>query len=1103
MIVLPQSDGCAALAAESCQAEESTHPRLPALRSSVLEELTSAWERGERPELETFLERLSPVDGEGAVELIYRHFCLVEADGGNPDPDVYRHRFPGYDDALGRVLRLHAECPPSMLDRWIRATSDHGELPEAGDSIGPYALRRELGRGSFARVFLANQTDLEDRLVVIKVSTRTTREPWLLARVHYAHIVEIFSHATVDDGALQLICMPFWGGANLAAVLAAGRERRTRPALGSDVLADLDKVAAPEYRLDGPSRPAREIYSSMTYGQAMAWIVARLAEALDCAFHRGVAHGDVKPSNILLSADGNPMLLDFNLARDWAAAGPDAKRADPGGTLAYMAPERLRDLAQADGTGGSHTALTGSCPVPQAGPAGQISRDEDGGSEIADPRPHLADIYSLGMVFFEALTGRPPEQVEVPAIRESSRWAAPLKSAALAIARSRTARPATWIRTSLLAAGYPVSSGLQPILERCLDPNPLARYRRGWELAQDLDRWRTGMPLAFAPEPFWTQALPRWLRRRRRLLVTLCATVVVGLCAMVVATRWSSRVLERLPLFKYERYLDDPADYRFRRPSISLKRDPKLPSPSSRVFEFDGPRDLAIAARALRDYGVFTSREWRLRDDVRLLPAADREDLEVWLMEQAYRYARALFDETNSRLDCDRALTILDHASGPLSTRALAALRLRGTTKLGDSASSPIADRPEPRWRRSELAAAPAWIEEYLLAVAAEYEVDPQAAALHALEHYDNMLADRPSSYWGNYRAAAMCYRLGRNADAAAHLRRCLSRRPENAMIRGLRAACLALLNQFDEALRECDQALEGAQEVAVLFQNRALIRATSGKTEGVAEDVEHFELLSHVLPRAFWGRRTSVPGNPTGKHPVPVLEFPGAGGFGAGPAGTVEEAEARSGVTELQADELNARLNVARKIQEAGDVELAAAEFSKVLLFDPDHLAARMERALLAIQSGRLNDAGRDIDCVLAHPGLNAYLTEHPEFINGLYSAARAYLVQGKVAEGRALARRALDLAISAKLFRGECHFILARAYVMSRSTNPDLVEEAAKHLQNAFIAKRDYYRPVYESDTTFDPVRAKIDSYLALQSESTTSSRARSDERKEPSEK
>ncbi len=213
----------------------------------------------------------------------------------------------------------------------------------------------------------------------------------------------------------------------------------------------------------------------MTYGQAAAWIVARLAEALDCAFYRGVAHGDVKPSNILLSADGNPRLLDFNLARDWAGGAADADLADPGGTLAYMAPERLGDLAQSDRTesGGQLASSSGEL---EPGSAALVSRDPMGGALPTDPRPHLADIYSLGLVFLEALTGRPPDQIVFPPERDPSRRPALLQTGALALAPARFANPATSIRTSLTAAGYPPSSGLQSILARSLDPNPFARY---------------------------------------------------------------------------------------------------------------------------------------------------------------------------------------------------------------------------------------------------------------------------------------------------------------------------------------------------------------------------------------------------------------------------------------------------------------------------------------------------------------------------------------------------------------------------------------------------------------------------------------------------
>ena len=308
----------------------------------VLDEFTAAWERGEAPVVEDYLHHLDPADSEGAVELIYREYCLAEADGRGPDPSLYLARFPQHrGGGPERLLRLHGACSPSLLGRWLEPAAEG--LPEAGDSIGPYVLRRELGRGSFARVFLAEEADLENRLVVVKVSTRVTREPWLLARARHAHIVEIVRHTLVDDGAFQLICMPFFGGATLGAVLDARRERSRAAASGRDLLDDLDRAAAPEYPGGHDARPAREILARLSYDRAIAWIVARLAEALDHAFGRDVAHGDVKPSNILLSADGNPMLLDFNLARDGASRVDEPGRGgDPGGTLAYMAPERLR-----------------------------------------------------------------------------------------------------------------------------------------------------------------------------------------------------------------------------------------------------------------------------------------------------------------------------------------------------------------------------------------------------------------------------------------------------------------------------------------------------------------------------------------------------------------------------------------------------------------------------------------------------------------------------------------------------------------------------------------------------------------------------------------
>ena len=372
-----------------------------------------AWERGEESPVEGYLDRLDVSDSRGAVELIYREFCLAEAAGNRPDRSQYLRRFPQHKQALDRVLGLHEACSPSLLGHLVESTCAVQDLPCEGDEIGPYLLRRELGRGSFARVFLAEQSNLENRLVVVKIAARQTREPWLLARVRHAHIVEIVSHTMVDDGAFQLICMPFWGGGTLAAILAAQGQRTGRPTSGHDLLSDLDAVAAPEYPTVHPARPAREVLAGLTYDQALAWLGARLAEALDHAFSRDVAHGDVKPSNILLSADGNPMLLDFNLAREGSPLNPSQWVNERGGTLAYMAPERLRILA----AGGPHqdSVAVPEANEPEIGRANRPGASTDIDANEPEDAPHRADIYALGMVLLEAATGRMPAQPALPA----------------------------------------------------------------------------------------------------------------------------------------------------------------------------------------------------------------------------------------------------------------------------------------------------------------------------------------------------------------------------------------------------------------------------------------------------------------------------------------------------------------------------------------------------------------------------------------------------------------------------------------------------------------------------------------------------------------
>jgi len=1089
---------------------------------AILDELTAAWERGEESPVEEYLDRLNPSDNRRAVELIYREFCLAEAAGKQPQRSQYLLRFPQHREALDRVLGLHDLCSPSLLGRWVDSTCEGGDLPCEGDEIGPYVLRRELGRGSFARVFLAEQSNLENRLVVVKIASRQTREPWLLARVRHAHIVEIVSHTVVDDGAFQLICMPFWGGGTLTAVLAAQRQRHRRPTSGRDLLVDLDAVAAPEYPTVHPARPAREILAGLTYDQALAWVGARLAEALDHAFSRDVAHGDVKPSNILLSADGNPMLLDFNLARESSPVNSSEWKSDRGGTLAYMAPERLHAMAAVDST--SLDSQAG--PGENKSGAGQVGRpsasaEMDGGEP--DDAPQRADIYALGMVLLEALTGRKPEQLALPAeppLKERASW---FKTVAniYAAARARSAHEA--ILDAEAARGWTMAPGLRVILEHCLDPRPDGRYRRAWELAEDLDRWRTNRPLAFTVEPFWAHTVPCWFRRNKRRLTLTAAilSLMVGFSTAAVVLIRSQMGLGETARFKLARHWGDFEDYRYQRSSSDWLGDDRQRSASFETSEPGHSSAVETAVRAIRDYDVLGPVDWRRRDDVRALPAPEREDLELWLMEQVYRYCRELCDRPNSPEDWQRAWDALGRLKAPTPLPAFTALGQRLKLKLG------LDDPPTPQdtagsLARSNLdtgrAASPGspWLSEYLLGVAAEYDLDLQLegvrelaetptthgstnrdsggeplvetrrrSAERALGHYRELLELRPGSYWGHYRAAAACYVLGSFAETAEHLEHCLKQWPANPALRGQRAACLAWLERFDEALQECNRAVDGAPDLAELYRTRAFIRAAGGSKDGLDKvalyrDIQHFEMLSRIVPRNLWFTSASPVLASTDPLAGPERpwqsNYPAELDFEARLIDRSREPERPGKTAAADPDEINARGVLASAIREAGDSKLADAELAKILILDPDNIPARMIRALDALKNQRFEEALRDLNVILSHPGLTDYLRKDPSFLRGFHQATRRLLRNGKVEEARMIARRTLDLAIALGHPGSESHYLLARVYAVLARTDPEFIALAAKELWWVFSANT-LNQSQYVQDSEFDAVRAQLD--------------------------
>lgn len=984
--------------------------------SAAIADLTDRWGRGEPAPAESYLDGARHWPADRAVELVYREYRLAMTAGLSPSKAAYLARFPEHRGALERLLGLDAACPDSLLGRLDEADDD--PLPVAGDAIGPYVLERELGEGGFARVFLARQADLADRPVVVKVTTRPTREPWLLARARHPNIVEVLTHAEVDDGALQLIAMPFLGGAALSTVLA---RRRSRPAGSrpSRFLDDLDATAAPEHRASGAPGPSRAILRAMSDAEAFAWIAARLAEALDHARRRGVAHGDVKPSNVLIAADGTPMLLDFNLAQDWT----DADAVDAGGTLAYMAPERLLALAG------------------------------DGASAPDDERAHRADVYALGMVLLESLTGWSPADGADPG-RAAGRAA--FVAAARVMAEARR-RPAWVIRRAELHAGRSLPAALRAILRYALGPDPEARYARGLEMAEDLDRWRSDRPLAFAPEPSRLHAAARWARRRRRPLATGAAGLLAaGLVAWLATDGRSAQArLEQSARHKYARIVDSPESR-----ALHAQRpgdDPRRRRPSAGAFA------------ALREYDVVGDPAWRERDDFARLPREDRDDLELWLLEQALRYGRALARREDSPGDWRRARDVLDRACGGAWPAPMLQLRDRLTARIGDDDAHPATRAAHPA------------VDAYIRGVAAE--VDDEEAeevadvgARRAAGFYQEMLAIRPGSFWGRYRAAVVAFSLARWADAADGLSACLARRPGNPVLYGVYGTCLMKMGREADALDQCNRGIDLAPDHAELVQVRAFVRAGGQELDALGGDILRYERLRDALPDRFL-REPDAGDVATIGRDLPL--GPRRDGAPSDEAVGPEELDARAVLASRILD-VDSTADGRTPVRPDVDLDprrlaMAAREVEKLLALDPSNFRARVDRMCLAVCRRRPAEAGRDLDVVLADPRLPEYARFAPERLDALHYAACLFARESEFVQALRLARKLLDLSLEVREPHAHALYTLAAVEGYGAGYNPKWIPIAAKHLEQA-IRHNPKYEAWFRNDPLFKRSRPRI---------------------------
>jgi serine/threonine protein kinase/tetratricopeptide (TPR) repeat protein len=463
------------------------------LRELVRVDIEFAWRQG-RPRLtEDYLAQLPALreDPAGIAAVAYEEYRQRQLAGQGPSPAEYRARLgvettdwpldPGTSANRAPVGPgpQHGTEPNGTDHETAGSVAQAvSALPPGGEILG-FRLVRELGRGAFGRVYLARQGDLADRLVVLKVSGATPAlEPRVLARLQHTNIVPV--HSVHQTGPLQVLCMPYFGATTLEVVVRELRQLPVPPSSGHWLFELLER------RAEGDSAKRAVQLFSGSYVTAVLGLAARLADGLAYAHERGVLHQDLKPANVLLGDDGQPMLLDFNLAHDSAiraSAGPD----HVGGTLAYMAPEHL-----------------------------EAFRD---GRTQADPR---SDIYALGLILDELLTGQPTFSVAGGHTDVQEMIAA------------RQAGPPDVRRRNKEA-----TAAVASILKRCLAPVPSQRYQSARQLGEDIERHLADRPLRWAPEPSWRERARKWARRHPRLssgylVAALAAVLLVGVGAAYV-----------------------------------------------------------------------------------------------------------------------------------------------------------------------------------------------------------------------------------------------------------------------------------------------------------------------------------------------------------------------------------------------------------------------------------------------------------------------------------------------------------------------------------------------------------------------------------------